>query len=123
MIETLYKSPIIIVDDVEWHVACMRSDSGQRKAIVGYYWRRLELCPGKWKAITLFPGQRPRCLWKRMQTFFKHARQAQNADDMRKAAIRRLLDDPGYRSTLTKSAATRAKHQSRDYPAEAIAAT
>lgn len=92
MFETLYRSPSVIINEFEWRVETVRSVSGQRKAIVNYYFRPLVVKPGHWAPITDWVGQRPKRLHNRMQAFYKHARLAQCNDQLRAFAVKRLAE-------------------------------
>lgn len=92
---TLYRSPSLIIDDHEWHIAVTVGSAGSRqrtpgRAVKQYFWRPLSLRQYKWLSITAWKGPKPKGLWHLFQIYHPHANRAMGTDLLRRAAIERL---------------------------------
>ncbi len=88
----LYRSPNVIVDAHEWHVAA-KLHRGNRITI-GYYWRPLGAVRGDWKSLVKWQGPRPKQFARQFQRYRPHALVARDTERQRQEAVARIKQLP-----------------------------
>jgi len=83
----LYRSPTVILDAHEWHVA-VEKQAGRVTAI--YRWRPLSLKEVAWRPLSMWKGARPKGLGNRFWRYRCHMREAIEAETMRQWACRKV---------------------------------
>ncbi len=98
----LYRSPNVIVDAHEWHVAA-KLHRGNRITI-GYYWRPLVHVRGDWKSLSQWEGPRPKNFARQFQRYRPHAIVARDSEKRRQEAVRRAKQLPPTAAALANAA-------------------
>lgn len=81
---TLYRTPDIIIDKHEWHVAVVRHCG---RTTVRYYWRPLSTRRERWQPIVEWQGPKPKWIGKTFWRFRLHIREALEYEQARAKAL------------------------------------
>jgi hypothetical protein len=98
-VSTLYRSPNIIIDAHEWHLA-VEDDSRlngnrDRRSVIQYKWRPVSDRPLPWKTIAQWVGPKPKSFNQRfMKPYRRHAELAMKSDLQRGEAVKLLRVQP-----------------------------
>jgi hypothetical protein len=81
---TLYRSPTLIIDRHEWHVAVVKHYG---RAAVRYCWRPLSARAERWQPISAWEGPKPKRIGDAFWRFRGHVREAMNSEQARRDAL------------------------------------
>ena len=99
----LYRSPNVIADAHEWHIAVRLQRYG--KVILGYYWRPLGTgTRGGWKPAAKWQGPKPKRFSNLFARYRPHAVVARDTEHRRQEASRRVKSIPPTAATLANAA-------------------
>lgn len=98
---TLYRSPNVILDAHEWHVAVTKTKG---RTNTTHYWRPLAGKPTKWRPISAWQGARPKGLGARFWRYRAHIREALEGREERARELARLPRGPATGAMLRNAA-------------------
>lgn len=81
---TLYRTPNIIIDRCEWHVAVVKHYG---KTAVRYCWRPLSTRAERWQPISAWVGPKPKGIGNTFWRFRGHVREAMESEQARAQAL------------------------------------
>jgi hypothetical protein len=103
---TLYRTPNIIVDKHEWHVAVVKHYG---KTVVRYCWRPLSTRAARWQSIAVWEGPKPKRIGHAFLRFRGHIREAMGYEQARLEALTGGVDRTQY-GTVRKPAGRKDPH-------------
>lgn len=84
VVTTLYRTPNVIIDRHEWHVAVVKHYG---RASVRYCWRPLSARAERWQPIATWEGPKPKRIGDVFWRFRGHVREAMASEQARRDAL------------------------------------